>query len=219
MGKGHDWRPPRRRGLDDDSYSMEPPRRASSRPSFAGAPRPMMDDRPSGPPVGATVKWFNPEKAFGFVALADGTGDAFLHLSVLERAGHGPVAPGTTLQVRVSQGQKGSQVSEVLEVDASTASAAPPPRERSFGGGMGGGGRPHQDRETGPAVEMTGTVKWYNAAKGFGFIVASNGGKDVFVHASVLEREGLRGLNEGQGVRMQVAEGRKGPEAVSIKLA
>lgn len=217
MGKGHDWRPPRRRGLDDDSYSIEPPRRTSARPSFASA-RPPADDRPSGPPVGAVVKWFNPEKAFGFVALSDGTGDAFLHLSVLERAGYGPVAPGTTLQVRVSQGQKGSQVSEVLDVDASTATASPPPRERSFGNAPGGS-RPQQERETGPAVEMTGTVKWYNAAKGFGFIVAANGGKDVFVHASVLEREGLHGLNEGQGVRMQVAEGRKGPEAISIKLA
>jgi len=180
----------------------------------------MMDDRPSGPPTTAVVKWFNPEKAFGFVALSDGTGDAFLHLSVLERAGHGPVAPGTTLQVRVSQGQKGSQVAEVLEVDATTATAAPAPRERSMGGPSSGGGRPsHHDRDAGPAVEMYGTVKWYNAAKGFGFVVTAEGGKDVFVHASVLEREGIPGLNEGQGVRMQVAQGRKGPEAVSIKLA
>ncbi len=181
----------------------------------------MMDDRPSGPPLSATVKWFNAEKAFGFVALGDGSGDAFLHLSVLERAGHGPIAPGTTLQVRVSQGQKGSQVAEVLDVDTSTASAAPAaPRERSFGGSSSPGGRPPMaDRDAGPAVEMFGTVKWYNAAKGFGFVVTPNGGKDVFVHASVLEREGLSGLNEGQGVKMQVTQGRKGPEAVSIKLA
>jgi cold shock protein len=213
MGKGHDWRPPRRRGLDDDSFMADPPRRSGGRTSFGG-PRPMLDERPMGPPTTAVVKWFNPEKAFGFVALSDGSGDAFLHLSALERAGHGPVAPGTTLQVRVSQGQKGAQVSEVLEVDTSTATAAPAPRDRSMGG------RPsHHERDAGPAVEMFGTVKWYNAAKGFGFVVTAEGGKDVFVHASVLEREGISGLNEGQGVRMQVAQGRKGPEAVSIKLA
>ena len=64
-----------------------------------------------------------------------------------------------------------------------------------------------------------GTVKWYNAAKGFGFIVRDCGGKDVFVHASALERAGITGLNEGQRVFVGVAEGRKGPEAASIQVA
>ena len=71
----------------------------------------------------------------------------------------------------------------------------------------------------GATVEMRGTVKWYNSAKGFGFVVVPEGGKDVFVHVSVLEQEGLSGLAEGQAVVMQVAQGMKGPEAVSLKLA
>jgi CspA family cold shock protein len=172
-----------------------------------------MEERPSGPPTRAKVKWFNAEKGFGFVELGDGSGDAFLHLSVLQRAGQGPVAPGTSLLVRVSQGQKGAQVSEVMEVDASTATAAPP-RERAFAGA-----RPaRRERETGATVEMRGTVKWYNAAKGFGFVVVPEGGKDVFIHVSVLEQEGLTNLAEGQAVIMQVAQGTKGPEAVSIRL-
>jgi cold shock protein len=219
MGRGHDWRPPRRRGFDDDNFGAEPPRRSS--PRF-GAPmgRPAMDAQPGGPPTKAKVKWFNAEKGFGFVELGDGSGDAFLHLSVLQRAGQGPVQPGTSLLVRVSQGQKGAQVAEVLEVDASTASATPAPRERSFSGG-GGGGSPRparRERDVGATVEMRGTVKWYNAAKGFGFVVVPEGGKDVFVHVSVLEQEGLGSLAEGQAVVMQVAQGTKGPEAVSIKL-
>jgi len=175
-----------------------------------------MDAAPGGPPTKAKVKWFNPEKGFGFVELGDGTGDAFLHLSALQRAGQGPVAPGTSLLVRVSQGQKGAQVAEVMEVDASTATAAPARSERSFSSGP----RPaRREREVGATTEMRGTVKWYNAAKGFGFVVVPEGGKDVFVHVSVLEQEGLSSLAEGQAVVMQVAQGTKGPEAVGIKLA
>jgi cold shock protein len=171
-----------------------------------------MDAAPGGPPTRAKVKWFNAEKGFGFVELSDGTGDAFLHLSVLQRANQGAVQPGTSLLVRVSQGQKGAQVAEVMEVDASTA--APAPRERSFSGP-----RPaRRERDMGATVEMRGTVKWYNAAKGFGFVVVPEGGKDVFVHVSVLEQEGLQSLAEGQAVVMQVAQGTKGPEAVGIKL-
>jgi CspA family cold shock protein len=64
-----------------------------------------------------------------------------------------------------------------------------------------------------------GTVKWYNAIRGFGFIVRDGGGKDVFVHASVLEQASITGLDEGQRVFVAVADGRKGPEAASIQLA
>lgn len=212
MGKGHDWRPPRRRGFDDDNFAMEPARRGGPRFGSPG-PRPAMEPVPSGPPTRAKVKWFNPEKGFGFVELADGSGDAFLHLSVLQRSGHGPVAPGASLLVRTSQGQKGAQVAEVLEVDSSTAT--PPPRERAFAGPR----PPRRERDTGATVEMRGTVKWYNAAKGFGFVVVPEGGKDVFVHVSVLEQQGITNLAEGQSVIMQVAQGTKGPEAVSIRLA
>ena len=74
-----------------------------------------------GPEHDATVKWFNPEKGFGFVALSDGSGDAFLHANTLNQAGHNAVSPGASLRVRIGQGQKGRQVSEVLSVDESTA--------------------------------------------------------------------------------------------------
>ena len=67
-------------------------------------------------------------------------------------------------------------------------------------------------------VEELGTVKWYNANKGFGFIAPDQGGKDIFVHASALERAGIIGLAEGQRVAIDVAQGQKGPEAVGLRV-
>ena len=200
--RDRDFRPSRRRGFDDDN--LETPRR-----SFGAASgfTPQRFEAPSGPPIQAVVKWYNPDKGFGFVQLADGSGDAFLHVSVVERSGQGSMPPGATLEVRAGAGPKGPQVSEILSVDSSTAQRQPPRRPRSM--------YPPADRA---AVEESGTVKWYNAMKGFGFIASDRGGKDIFVHASALERAGIAGLIEGQRVAVDVIDGRKGPEAAGLRL-
>jgi len=62
----------------------------------------------------------------------------------------------------------------------------------------------------------TGTVKWFNESKGFGFISPSDGGKDVFVHFSSIQAEGFRVLTEGQSVTFQVENGPKGPQATNV---
>ncbi|MDP3264048.1 MAG: cold-shock protein [Tabrizicola sp.] len=65
-----------------------------------------------------------------------------------------------------------------------------------------------------------GTVKWFNATKGFGFIAPESGGKDVFVHVTALERAGIRQLNDGQAVTFDIESGRDGREsAVNLALA
>lgn len=201
----------RRRGFDDDNFYGNAP---SFPPAFSGfAPA------SSAPEAKATVKWYNSEKGFGFVEMADGSGDVFLHANSLQSAGFQAVTPGAILQVRVGQGQKGRQVNEVISV--TEGDAPPPQRDRGgFGGGFDRPRAPRAPRQPagGPAVDMIGVVKWYNATKGFGFISPENGGKDVFVHATALETAGMSPLQEGQSVRMSVVQGAKGPEVSSISL-
>ena len=62
----------------------------------------------------------------------------------------------------------------------------------------------------------TGTVKWFNDAKGFGFITPDEGGEDVFAHFSAIQSSGFRSLKEGQKVTMEVSQGEKGPQADSV---
>ena len=64
----------------------------------------------------------------------------------------------------------------------------------------------------------TGTVKWFNESKGFGFITPDDGSKDVFVHFSAIASEGFRTINEGQKVTYEVEQGPKGPQAVNVQV-
>ncbi len=211
-----------------DRRSFDAPRRGQDRDAgFGGAA--------AGPVTGAVVKWFNPEKGFGFVEVESG-GDAFLHVSALTHLGLATVQPGAAMQVRTGAGQKGLQVTEVVSVEAVVLAATGPLRSglggplRSSPGGplrsspaavarSGTLRAPREAPDMSTAVEMRATVKWFNPDKGFGFATPEGGGRDVFVHISVLASGGLATLEPNQVVRMQVAEGRRGPEAVTVEIA
>ena len=238
MAKTDNWQRRRRSEKGFDEFAPTPD--LPPIPSFTRRPSPPVPSA-AGPESTAVVKWFNAEKGFGFVEMTEGTGDVFLHASVLTRTGVTAVSPGATLKVRIGQGQKGPQVTEVTEVDESTATAAAPRSPRpnagfgaptggyggasngggNYGGGGYGGGAPRRgfDSPAPSGPEQQGTVKWYNTSKGFGFIAPEDGGKDVFVHASALRRAGLVELAEGQRVTIQITQGQKGPEAASIRVA
>lgn len=160
------------------------------------------------------IKWFNRSKGFGFILPEDGAGDIFLPLAVLERSGFEEAPDGASVVFEWAQGPKGRAVTQVLELDASTAAPRAPRetrgRPRDNGGWSGG--------ETGPAESLDGVVKWYDPARGFGFILPNDGGKDIFVHITALRRSGLEGLESGQPVRMMVTQARRGREASSIEL-
>jgi len=201
-----DFRNSRRRDFDVETYHAQP-RSFGTRSRFS---EPRLE-APSGPPVRGVVKWFSPEKGFGFVELSDGSGDGFLHGSVLARTGISAVQPGDTLEVRVGPGHKGPHITEVLSVDSTTAAPATP-RGSSFQSATSSG------QSSDVSVGATGTVKWFNTEKGYGFIARDSGAEDVFVHISAVERSGLSGLSEGDRVIVDIVEGRKGLEAVKIRL-
>jgi len=71
----------------------------------------------------------------------------------------------------------------------------------------------------GNATVASGTVKWFNAEKGFGFISQPDGGADVFVHHTAIQMNGFRSLEEGQAVEFDLQEGPKGLQAVDVRLA
>ena len=64
----------------------------------------------------------------------------------------------------------------------------------------------------------TGTVKWFNGEKGYGFIAQDGGGEDLFVHFSAIESDGFRTLNEGDSVTFDIGQGQKGPQARNVKV-
>lgn len=168
----------------------------------------------TGTPVDAIVKWFKSEKGFGFVELSNGTGDAFLHIGALQAAGFDSVPPGAKLKVYVGNGAKGAQVTRVLEVDTAGAAERAPQQQR-----FGDQRPPRRHPDPSTAVQVTGTVKWFDDNKGFGFVQSNDGGKDVFVHISILGPSGVQHLAEGQPVTMRVVDTPKGREALSIALA
>lgn len=154
--------------------------------------------QPSGESVSAVVKWFNPTKGFGFVQPSDGSPDAFLHVSVLEQAGYQDIQDSATITCQIDSGPKGPQVTAIFNME--------PP---ALGDGAVPGG-------SGESVE--GRVKFFDAGKGFGFVVPDNGEHDIFVSARLLERSGIMILEPEQRVRVSTRMGQKGPMAESVEL-
>src|SRR5919112_520460 len=133
------------------------------------------------------VKFFNPQKGFGFIVRDDGGEDVFVHISAVEQAGLTDLADGQPLEFTLVD--RGGRVSATnLRIEGEPMAV-----ERTGGGGGAGGGP--QRQLTGE--KASGTVKFFNAMKGFGFIQRDDGQPDAFVHISAVERAGIPTLHEG----------------------
>jgi CspA family cold shock protein len=159
-----------------------------------------------------TVKFFNSQKGFGFIAQEGGGEDVFVHISAVERAGLAGLGEGQELAFNlVDRGGKVSAqdlqiVGDVVPVTGGGERTERPPRD---GGGFGGAGAAAPRREL-TGEKATGTVKFFNSMKGFGFLVRDDGQPDAFVHISAVERSGLSGLNEGEKYEFDLEVDRRG---------
>jgi CspA family cold shock protein len=158
------------------------------------------------------VKFFNAQKGFGFVVRDDGGEDVFVHISAVEQAGLTGLAEGQPLEFTlVDRGGRVSATDLKIEGEPLPVEDRGPPRDRDGGprGGAGAGGP--QRQLTGE--KATGTVKFFNAMKGFGFIQRDDGQPDAFVHISAVERAGMTNLNEGDRLEFELEVDRRGKYA------
>ena len=152
------------------------------------------------------VKFFNPQKGFGFIVRDDGGEDVFVHISAVEQAGLTDLADGQPLEFTlVDRGGRISATNLRIEGD-------PMPVERGGGGGAGAGAGSGPQRQL-TGEKASGTVKFFNAMKGFGFIQRDDGQPDAFVHISAVERAGIPTLNEGDRLEFELEVDRRGKYA------
>ncbi len=138
------------------------------------------------------VKFFNVQKGFGFIQRDEGGEDVFVHISQVERAGLEGLAEGQELQFNlVDRGGKISAADLQVVGDVIAVPQRAPQRELT-------------------GDKATGTVKFFNTMKGFGFITRDDGKEDAFVHISAVERSGLQGINEGDRFEFDLEVDRRG---------
>ncbi|WP_306249553.1 cold-shock protein [Parvularcula sp. IMCC14364] len=154
--------------------------------------------------VTGIVKWFDTVKGYGFIISEQAEDDILLHSSCLKETGLSSALEGSTVICEAVRRPKGLQATRVLKIDESTAATIAPPVSVL------------------PPVEATGAfeqaeVKWFNRAKGYGFLTQGQDSEDIFVHMETMRRSSISTLVPGQVVQVSYGKGPKGLLAVEIK--
>ena len=152
--------------------------------------------------IAGAIKWFDPKKGYGFIIPDDGSGDVLLHQTHLRESGFENAPEGATVVCDVVSRPKGQQAIKILELDLATAVV-------------------HEDNPTTSAKNVREhvkaddeshevEVKWFNRAKGFGFVTRGLGTPDIFIHMETLREMNLKELMPGAKLRVCFGTGPRG---------
>ena len=163
--------------------------------------------------IGGVIKWFDVTRGLGFaVADDDSVGDILVHFSVLQPHGRRSLPEGARIETLSVQRGRGFQAREIVSIDMTNAVAEV---ERTSTSSPDRVDPIAMIDAAGPFEPVV--VKWFNRLKGYGFLVRSADGSDIFVHMETLRRAGIESVEPDQPLRARVVAGRKGPLAVVVE--
>jgi cold shock protein len=156
--------------------------------------------------INGLVKWFDSGRGYGFIIPDNGMQDVLVHLSCLKRDGFEAPLEGTRITCEAVERQKGYQCLRVLAVDASTAIHPVERRSRA------------NSTVAASSGWVRAKVKWFNRARGFGFLSEGDGKPDIFVHMETLRRTAITELQPETWVYVRFGHGPKGDMAAEVRV-